>query len=574
MTTSEGKPTPDDLACNRRRFLEYFAAIGVTTSLAPGAAASPGSGTAEITVEDIAAAEKIAGIVLTEAERGEIVDDLNRDLRSFESVREKAMDNSVAPALVFNPIPPGVTFPTEERPVEFSEVEVDPSRGIEHLPFLSVLELASMIRRREITSTELTEVYLERLKDLDPDLLCVVNLTEELARRQAKRADEEIAAGEYRGPLHGIPWGAKDLLAVRGYPTTWGAEPYRDQVIDVDATVVRRLEEAGAVLVAKLSLGALATGDVWYRGKTRNPWVPSRGSSGSSAGPASATAAGCVAFALGTETNGSILSPCDECGVTGLRPTFGRVSKHGAMALSWSMDKIGPICRSVEDCAVVLDAIRGPDGKDGSVIDLPFNWSPGLDPRKLRVGYYQPTIDEDLTGGRQGGRREYTRAKQAMAREALDVLRAQGIEIEPLDFDISADEIRSILTIESAAAFEELTRSDRDDLIENSHWPQTFRHHRFTPAVEYIQANRYRTLLMQRMHEVMKDIDVYVEITHSNTGLTNLTGHPAVIVPCGFHGPRPVGLTFVGKLFGEAETLAVAKAYQDATDHHLRYPDL
>lgn len=560
----------DELTCDRRNFLEYFAAIGITTSLA-----QEGTGEEGITVDDIAAAEKIAGVRLTEAEREEIVEGLNRDVRNFERVREKGIDNGVPPALVFDPRPPGATFSTEEKAIDFSEVEVAESRIVEHLPFLTLLELGALIREGQITSMELTELYLGRLRELDPELLCVVNLTEELALRQAERADEEIAAGKYRGPLHGIPWGAKDLFSVRGYPTTWGAAPFRERVIDQDATVVQRLEAAGAVLVAKLSLGALATGDVWFRGKTRNPWMTSRGSSGSSAGSASATAAGCVGFALGTETQGSILSPCDECGVTGLRPTFGRVSRHGAMALSWSMDKVGPICRSVEDCAVVFDAIRGPDGHDPSVIDLPFNWSPGIDVTKLRVGYFAPTLDEEVRDDAQDPfRGAYRKAKQQMAREALDVLRARGIEPIPLDFDLPVGEIGSILTTESAAAFDDFSRGDLDDQLENSGWPTTFRARRFLPAVEYLQANRYRTILMQRMHEVMAKVDVYLEVTHSNTGLTNLTGHPAVIVPCGFHGPRPVGLSFIGKLFGEAELLAVAKTYQDATDHHLRYPSL
>lgn len=440
---------------------------------------------------------------------------------------------------------------------------------LEDLAFAPVTELAQLIRARKVTSTELIRMYLARLKKYGPHLECVVTLTEELALAQAARADEEIAAGRYRGPLHGIPYGAKDLLAVRGYKTTWGAKPYENQVIDDNATVIERLEEAGAVLVAKLTLGALAMGDVWFGGKTRNPWNYEQGSSGSSAGPAAATAAGLVGFAIGTETWGSIVSPSTRCGVVGLRPTFGRVSRAGAMALSWSMDKIGPICRSVEDCALVFEAIRGPDGRDLTVVDLPFNWDPALGLGAIRVGYLKKAFDED-----------HKTKKNDDA--ALEVLRSAGIALVPFELpeDLPVESLAIILDVEAAAAFDELTRSNRDDLMvrqERNAWPNAFRQARFIPAVEYIQANRVRTLLMQAMAERMKEVDVYVAPSFggNNLLLTNLTGHPAVVLPNGFDEKgSPTSISFIGGLYDEARTLRVALAYEQATDFHTKHPVL
>ncbi|RMI25838.1 MAG: amidase, partial [Calditrichaeota bacterium] len=381
------------------------------------------------------------------------------------------------------------------------------------------------------------------------------------------RADAEIAAGKYRGPLHGIPYGAKDLLAVKGYPTTWGAAPYKDQFIDKNATVIKRLEEAGAVLVAKLTMGALAWGDVWFGGKTRNPWNLEQGSSGSSAGSASATAAGLVAFAIGTETWGSIVSPSTRCGTTGLRPTYGRVSRNGAMALSWSMDKIGPICRSVEDCALVFNAIYGPDEEDPTLYDLPFNYDASLDIRKLRIGYLKSEFEKDTLN-------------KPFNDAALQQLQKMGVELIPIELpDYPVWDISFILDAEAAAAFDQLTRSNRDDLlvrqIKNA-WPNVFRMSRFIPAVEYINANRIRTILINRMTEIFKKVDVYVTPSFgTNLLLTNLTGHPCVVVPNGFKDDgTPVSISFIGNLFGEAETLIVAKRYQDATGFHLKHPEL
>ena len=394
----------------------------------------------------------------------------------------------------------------------------------------------------------------------------MVTLTEELALEQAARADAEIAAGNYRGPLHGIPYGAKDLLAVKSYPTTWGATPYKEQVVDSDATVIRKLEEAGAVLVAKLTLGALARGDVWFGGKTRNPWNTEQGSSGSSAGPGSTVAAGLVPFAIGSETLGSIVSPATRNGVTGLRPTFGRVSRAGAMALSWSMDKLGPMCRSVEDCALVFDAIRGPDGLDQTVVDLPFNYNYDVDLSSLRIGYYQSAFEAD-----------YSNHDRDAA--VLDVLRDLGAELIPIELpDFPVSELIFVLRAESGAAFDELTLSNRDDLLvrqTRNSWPNVFRSARFIPAVEYIQANRARYVLIQKMATVMDQVDVYVSPSFGgdNLRLTNLTGHPCVVLPNGFNDRgSPTSITFMGGLYDEATLLAVARAYQEATDWHRQHP--
>lgn len=533
------------------------------------ACARPPGDSAKVTKEMVAASEKIIGIEFTEAERDLMLDDLNDNLERHVAIRSVSIENSVPPALLFNPIPPGFAFDRRQKPLEMSPVRrlVVPE-DLEDLAFCSVRDLAKFVRSRRVTSTQLTKLALRRLQKFDSKLHCVITLTEELALKQAAGADEEIASGNYRGPLHGIPYGAKDLLAVRGYKTTWGAMPYKDQVIDSDATVIKKLEEAGAVLVAKLSLGALAWGDVWYADTTRNPWDLEQGSSGSSAGSAAAVSAGLVPFAIGSETWGSIVSPSTRCGVTGLRPTFGRVSRAGAMALSWSMDKIGPICRTVEDCALVLEAIRGTDGVDQTVIDAAFNYTPRIDLKKLRIGYLKEDFKKDTTYQEQN----------AATLQTLRELGANLIEIKLPNLPVDAMQI--ILNAEAAAAFDELTRSDRDDLlvrqIKNA-WPNVFRSSRLIPAVEYIQANRLRTVLIKRMAELMADIDLYLSPTFEgdNLLLTNLTGHPCVVVPNGFNGEgEPTSITFIGRLYDEATLLAVAKTYQDATDFHTKHPPL
>jgi Asp-tRNA(Asn)/Glu-tRNA(Gln) amidotransferase A subunit family amidase len=443
--------------------------------------------------------------------------------------------------------------------------------NLDDLAFCTVLQLAELLKTGKVTSTDLTKMYLARLKKYNPILNCVVSITEELALAQAAQADAEISVGNYKGVLHGVPYGAKDLLAVKGYKTTWGAAPYKDQYLDMDATVVERLREAGAILVAKLSMGQLAGGDIWFNGQTKNPHNLEEGSSGSSAGSGSATAAGLVGFSIGTETWGSIVSPATRNSVSGLRPTYGRVSRYGAMALSWSMDKIGPMCRSVEDCAVVFNAIYGADGKDSMVLDAPFNWSANFEPHKLKVGYLKSAFEQE---------REDQEAKE-LDLASLDKLRELGIELIPIDLpDLPVPAMKLILFAEAAAAFDEITRDKRIDLLDTSTplpWSKLLRTARMIPAVEYIQANRLRSLLIEAMHKLMSEIDVYVapSLVGHNLLLNNLSGHPCVVVPNGVTSKnKNNSISFVGKLFGEAETLSLAKLYQDNTAFHLRYPKL
>jgi Asp-tRNA(Asn)/Glu-tRNA(Gln) amidotransferase A subunit family amidase len=522
-----------------------------------------------ITREMVEQAEKIIGLEFTISERDSMTADLAENLQSYEKIRGVVIDNAVPPALGFDPLPAGWTPPVKRNRFELgppSRTEI-PARP-EDLAFYTVRDLGELIRKRKITSTDVTKLCLARLKEHGAKLECVITLTEDLALRQAARADAEIASGKYRGPLHGIPYGAKDLLAVKGYRTTWGAMPYKEQVIDEDATVVEKLEDAGAVLVAKLTLGALAWGDVWYAGKTRNPWNLEEGSSGSSAGSAAATAAGLVPFAIGTETWGSIVSPATRCGATGLRPTYGRVSRSGAMALSWSMDKIGPICRSVEDCAIVFKTIYGPDGRDPSVVDLPFEYRGRVDFDRVRVGFAKSLFEDKSED-------------KAHDEAALRVLERLGAALVPIELpDYPVESLAFILSAEAAAAFDELTRSNRDDLMVRQvrdAWPNVFRASRFIPAVEYINANRVRYVLIQEMQKVMSTVDVYVAPSFGgdNLLLTNLTGHPCVVLPNGLdEAGCPVSITFVGRLFDEGTLLAVAKAYQDATGFHLKHPPL
>ena len=516
---------------------------------------------------DIDKAERVVGIRFTDAEKDTMLADLVENLDSYAALREVDLPNGIPPAIRFEPMPVGREFDKAERlPVYSPATSVILPDDREELAFYSVRELSELIRTRQITSTELTRIYLDRLEKFGGQLECVVTLTEELALEQAKRADREIAAGNYRGPLHGIPYGAKDLLAVRGYKTTWGAMPYKDQIIDENAAVIEKLEEAGAVLVAKLTLGALAWGDVWFGGMTRNPWDLEQGSSGSSAGSASATSAGLVAFAIGTETWGSIVSPSTRCGVTGLRPTYGRVSRTGAMALSWTMDKIGPICRTVEDCALVFDAIRGPDGLDQTLVDLPFNYDHRVDLKDVRIGYLKDLFDE-----------EYSFRETDLA--TLDKLRRLGADLVPIKLpDYPVEALAFILSAEAAAAFDELTLSNRDDEMVRQirhAWPNVFRSSRFIPAVEYIQANRIRQMIIQDMEKLEVDLYLAPSFGGNNLLLTNLTGHPCVVLPNGFDDEgHPVSISFVGMLYDEATLLAVAKAYQDATDFHEKHPPL
>lgn len=525
-----------------------------------------------LTISHFPDAEKIIGLRFTAKERRLMIDGINAQRDAYKKLRAIAIANDVPPALSFDPRLPGMTFETTQRPIRFSQVKRPRLPvNIEDIAFWPIAPLAALLRSKQISSVELTKLYLERLQRYDPLLKCVITFTDELALKQARRADREIARGEYRGLLHGIPYGAKDLLATRGIRTTWGAEPYRDQVPNVNATVIDRLEEAGAILIAKLSVGALAWGDVWLDGTTtKNPWNLEEGSSGSSAGSGAATAAGLVGFAIGTETLGSIVSPATRCRVTGLRPTFGRVSRYGAMALSWSMDKIGPICRSAEDCAIVFNAIRGTDRCDLTVTDYPFNYDARVDVTQLRVGYVK-------------GAFEKKRENKANDDEALHVLKSLGIKLVPIELpQLPYNALTIILFAEAAAAFDELTRSNRDELLARQvkdAWPNVFRRSRLIPAVEYVQAHRLRTLAMQAMQQVLHTarIGVYVapSLDEADLTRTNLTGHPAVVVPNGVtREGHSSSITFTGGLYGEAEALQVAKAYQDTTDFHLRKPEL
>ena len=574
----------DRLSLNRRRFIGYFSAVGLGSTLLPGALTAMAQEAQEITVDMVNAAARIAGLSFSKEASEKIAKSLNQKdglIKNYEDIRAMNLSNAVPPAIVFNPVLPGMRLPTERKPFKMTKLNVPKPRTDEDLAFLPVTHLSRLIKKREIKSVDLTKLYLARLKKYDPVLHCVVTLTEELALKQAAKADEEIAAGTTKGPLHGIPWGAKDLLAVKGYKTTFGASPYKDQTIDMDASVFTRLTRAGAVLVAKLTLGALAMGDRWFGGLTRNPWDPAnekQGSSGSSAGPASSAAAGLVGFSIGTETLGSIMSPSSRCGVTGLRPTFGRVSRYGAMALSWTMDKIGPICRTAEDCALVLDAICGPDGLDNSLIDVPFNWDASADVRKLRVGYLKSIFEREIKDDPENPQRaERQRAQRKFDEEALKVIRSLGIDPKPLELPkLLSEPIGFVLTTEGAAAFDDITRDGRIESMlaepERSSWPSSFRLHRFVPAVEYIQANRARYRLMEEYAKVFSDIDLFIG---SSLSVSNLTGNPEISLPHGFDSKgQPASLRLTGKLFGETEILLLANAFQQKTDFHKKRPQI
>src|ERR1017187_8620499 len=511
-----------------------------------------------ITRESVRDAEALIGVDFSDAKIDMMVPGLKEQLGNYEAMRRFPLSNGVPPAIQFNPLPVGFKFETERRKFKASPLpKIKLPANPDDLAFYSVGELAALIRTRQITSERLTRFYLERLKKYGPKLECVVTLTEDLALQQARRADAEIAAGKYRGPLHGIPYGAKDLLAVKGIPATWGAAPYTNQVFDFDATVIKRLEAAGAVLVAKTTLGELAMGETWFGGMTRNPWNLKQGSSGSSAGSSAGVAAGLFAFAIGTETLGSIVSPCDRCGVTGLRPTYGRVSRAGAMTLSWSMDKIGPICRTVEDCALVFNAIQGPDGADQTLYDAPFNYNYKVDLKKLRIGFLKTDFENE-----KGERKAHDDA-------SLEKLRELGAELIPVELPkYPLKKISFLLSTEGAAAFDELTLSGQDDWLKQQSadaWPNSFRKKRFVPAVEYLRAQRIRYLLIQDTAKVFEKFDVMVAPTQAGSSLTlgNLTGNPCVVVPNGFStNGTPTSICFIGKLFGEAETLELAKKFQ------------
>jgi Asp-tRNA(Asn)/Glu-tRNA(Gln) amidotransferase A subunit family amidase len=524
-----------------------------------------------IDTRTILEARKIIGLDFDTMEIRLMMGSLINNLKSYNALRQKNLDNSVPPALFFKPF-------EKQSPGVQKQVEWDHPEGIKRperdsdIAFMTVSQLSELIRTRQITSVELTKIYIGRIKRFNDSLLCCITLTEDLAMKQAELADREMAEGKYRGPLHGIPYGVKDLFAVPGYKTTWGAKPYENQVIDETATVVSKLEEAGAVLIAKLSMGALAMGDLWFGGRTRNPWNTRLGSSGSSAGSASATSAGLVAFAIGTETVGSIVSPSRQCGVTGLRPTFGRVSRYGAMTLSWSMDKVGPICRSAEDCAIIFNIIRGSDNKDLTVVDRPFNYRHNTQLQDIRIGYFKLAFDTTYD------------TRYSMRQNDLDVLKLfsdLGADLKPVDLsfkEIPIDALNLIVNVEAAAAFDDLTRSNRDSLLTNQGkgaWPNIFRSSRFVPAVEYIQANRYRFLLEKQMDQVMKDFDVVITPIYGGNILliTNLTGHPCITMPNGFTKDGiPTSISFIGNLYNEEKIIALAEIFQKMTSFSKNHP--
>lgn len=522
----------------------------------------------EINIQESA---KTIGLDFTQEEIDLMADGIEEQLDYYQSIRSQNLTNDIPYSMMFTfPVNEGY-IPDKEEPIDWNfDKRVKKPRNFNDLAFYTISDLAVLIQERKITSLELTSLFLDRLKKFGDTLECVITITDSMALAQAKRADMEISKGNYKGPLHGIPYGVKDLLAVEGYKTTFGAKPFQDQVLEETATVVNKLEEAGAVLIAKLTLGALAWGDVWYGGKTRNPWNLEEGSSGSSAGPSSATAAGLVPFAIGSETWGSIVSPSTRCGNTGLRPTYGRVSKTGAMALSWSMDKLGPICKSAEDCAIVFDVIRGEDGLDLQVQDKPFNYNYPLDLSKIRVGYLTNEFAEKESSN-------YTNDSVTLL-----LLKEKGLELIPktLPDHFDASIISFILSAEAAAAFDGLTLSGDDDLLVSqiaNAWPNVFRQARLIPAVEYIQANRLRYQLVVALNKMMDDIDVLIAPSFEGDQLlmTNLTGHPCVVLPNGSYANGTSGsITLVGNHFDEASILAFAQYLQSVTPFDKEHPSM
>ena len=617
------------MTLNRRGFLTACSQAGITSTLLPGVLFTLAAQAQEtkpdeplrITPELLDQGAALAGVTLTAEQKKMMIEGVESQRESYAAIRKLDLPNSVAPAFIFDPLPAGAKVDTAKQEPRWSQPPTASApAAIEDLAFATVPQLASLLKSRQVTSVALTQMYLDRLKRYDSKLHFVISLTGDRALTQAKAADAEIAAGNYRGPLHGIPWGAKDLLAVKGYPTTWGAGGFEKQHFDEDATVVQRLDAAGAVLVAKFTLGALAMGDKWFGGQTRNPWNPKQGSSGSSAGSASAVAAGCVAFAIGSETLGSIASPSTRCGDTGLRPTFGFVPRTGAMALSWTMDKLGPICRSVEDCAIVLNSIYGPDGQDLAAREAAFNWDAGYDWKSLRVGYLKDDFDpvkpfetkpapanETAEAKKQREARNARRAAgsarskydQRFDLATLDKLRQMGVQLTPVELPkLPYGAMTPLLEAEAAAAFDSLTMTGRDKLLTEQtqgDWPNTFRVARFYPAVEYIQANRARTLAIRELSKVFEQVDIIVAPTSGEQLVaTNLTGHPALILPNGLRGddapqpPKtddgendniggpgtPVSITFLAGHYQDAKLCAFARAYQEATGFHKLHPKL
>jgi Asp-tRNA(Asn)/Glu-tRNA(Gln) amidotransferase A subunit family amidase len=521
------------------------------------------------TIQLIQNTVKLYDLEFTDAEADSMLGNLNNYYQLYKGMHKTLPANNIPYPFAFRPAPAGMKISSKKEKISWDiPLRTGLPANKNDLAFYSIPQLAALIHTKKISSVELTTFFLERLRKWGDTLQCVITLTEELAMQQAKQADAEIKQGIYRGPLHGIPYGLKDLFAVKGYKTTWGSTPYKDQVLDVDSYVYQQLKKAGAVLCAKLSMGALAYNNKWFGGETKNPWNLKQGSSGSSAGSAAATAAGLLPFAIGTETLGSIVSPSTRCGATGLRPTFGTVSRYGAMVLCWSLDKAGPICRSAEDAAIVYAFIHGTDGNDPSAIYHTFNYTGKTDFSKLRIAYAENYFKRLDTN--------------AVERKVLDVYRSLGANVQAVNFPDSVmypvNLVSIILNAESAAAFDELTRTNRDDLIERQDkdfWPNSFRAARTIPAVEYINANRYRSILCDRMNTFMKNFDVLIvpSFAGRQLSMTNLTGHPVVVMPVGFNqNGSPLSITLIGNLYDEATILAAAKAFQDKTDFNKKHP--
>jgi Asp-tRNA(Asn)/Glu-tRNA(Gln) amidotransferase A subunit family amidase len=585
-----------NLATTRRRFLSYFSSIGLTSTLLPGAlwAEMQQQAAQRVSPDMLKSAMTVAGLEYSDDELQQMVNGVNQNLDRYQELRKVHIDDGIAPPLYYSPLVPGTRLDRVKKPFRPSDSPaVKRPANLEDVAFWPIANLAQLIRSKQVKSVELTEMYMSRLKKFNPKLNCVVTFTDDLAMKQARQADQEIAAGRYRGPLHGIPWGCKDIIAVPGYPTTWGSDAFKSQVIESEATVVRLLREAGAVLLAKLTSGELASGDQWFGGRTNNPWDLSEGSSGSSAGPSCATAAGCVAFGIGTETSGSILSPSTRCGCSGLRPTFGRVSRYGAMTLSWTQDRLGPICRTVEDCAYVFSVIARPDDLDLSVIDLPFNWVADLDIKKLRVGYLEAAF-------RDSNRSEDLKKND---QAVLDQLKSMGVTLEPFSLpELPYLNLVGGFGVESAVSFDEKIRAGKDKQFTNKTRGNGFKTGHFTPAVEFLQGQRVRHMIMRQFADVVGKYDVYVAPFFNTRGdppaagggarggappaarpapgamenhftVANLCGYPAVAVPNGFAATgQPTSITFMGRLYNEAAVLALAKAYQDASGFHLKHP--
>lgn len=514
--------------------------------------------------------EPIYGLSLSDAERDSMATNLTNLQKDLDAIHQYKLSNSVPMSLIFDPLPQGFMPETAQKPIDWGltkDVKLPANKN--ELAFYPVHKLAVLLKSKKISSVELTRLYLDRIRKYSDTLQCVITVMEASALQQAAQADKEIAAGKYKGPLHGIPYGVKDLLVVDGTKTTWGAAPFKDQTLDGTATVVRKLNDAGGVLLCKFTMGALAMGDIWYGGITKNPWNLKQGSSGSSAGSASGTVAGLVAYSIGTETLGSIVSPSTRCGATGLRPTYGRVSRTGAMALSWSMDKIGPICRSALDCAIVLEAIRGTDNIDKHVRNASFNYSAKADIKKLKIGYLKAAFESDYPN-------------KTRDEAVLQVIRGLGAELIPVELpqNLPIAALRIMLSAEAAAAFDDLTRNNIDDQLTDQRrnaWPNSFRASRFIPAVDYINASRIRSELIAAYHEKTKDFDVIVSPSYASNQLltTNLTGHPCLVVPNGFNEQGgPTSISFLGKLYGEAAISFVARAYQEASDWEDKIPPM